>query len=79
MCPSDPFVKTVTMLLADLSQMKDLSCPFVDEKIACDLFEKCLSIFVQDRNINGRIVALDEAHKVPIHAILTLNRRKLIS
>ena len=50
--------------------MKDLSCPFVDEKTACDLFEMCLTIFLETRGDVGRIVALDEAHKV--RAILTV-------
>lgn len=43
----------------------DLSCPFVDESAACALFNICLSIFLEHRQDIGRIVALDEAHKVP--------------
>ena len=42
----------------------DLSCPFVDENAACALFTICLELFLEDRNNAGRIVALDEAHKV---------------
>lgn len=51
----------------------DLSCPFVDESLACALFEMCFGIFLGDREKVGamgdiqkvdRIVALDEAHKV---------------
>lgn len=42
----------------------DLSCPFVDENDACSLFNICLSIFMERRNEGGRVVALDEAHKV---------------
>lgn len=44
----------------------DLSCPFVDEDMACVLFDMCLGIFVGDRDEGeaSRIVALDEAHKV---------------
>ncbi len=42
----------------------DLSCPFVDESFACTLFNMCLSIFLENRQGVGRIVALDEAHKV---------------
>lgn len=41
----------------------DLSCPFVDEASACALFDICLGIFLQARQ-GGRVVALDEAHKV---------------
>ena len=42
----------------------DLSCPFVDESAACAMFNICLAIFLEDRKVAGRIVALDEAHKV---------------
>ncbi|KAK2751036.1 hypothetical protein FQN57_000111 [Myotisia sp. PD_48] len=41
----------------------DLSCPFVDEGAACALFNICISIFLEDRQNCGRIIALDEAHK----------------
>ncbi|KAL1859164.1 hypothetical protein Plec18170_002279 [Paecilomyces lecythidis] len=41
----------------------DLSCPFVDENDACALFNICLSLFLENRNTSGRLVALDEAHK----------------
>ena len=42
----------------------DLSCPFVDENDACALFNICMSLFLENRADGGRIVALDEAHKV---------------
>lgn len=42
----------------------DLSCPFVDEADACGMFNICLSLFIETRGNAGRIVALDEAHKV---------------
>lgn len=42
----------------------DLSCPFVDESAACAMFNICLALFLEDREEAGRIVALDEAHKV---------------
>jgi len=42
----------------------DLSCPFVNENDACSLFTMCLSLFMENRGEGGRIVALDEAHKV---------------
>ena len=41
----------------------DLSCPFVNENDACALFSICLSLFLENRNKVGRVVALDEAHK----------------
>lgn len=44
----------------------DLSCPFVDEAAACALFNMCLTLFLESRGDVGRIVALDEAHKVPL-------------
>ena len=42
----------------------DLSCPFVDESAACVLFNICLALFLEQRSDSGRIIALDEAHKV---------------
>lgn len=42
----------------------DLSDPFLSSDDACSLFTICLSIFLEERNKCGRIVALDEAHKV---------------
>ena len=42
----------------------DLSCPFVDDTAACALFNICLELFLESRGNIGRIVALDEAHKV---------------
>lgn len=42
----------------------DLSCPFVDESAACALFDICLALFLEERGNVGRIIALDEAHKV---------------
>lgn len=42
----------------------DLSCPFVDDSAACALFNICIALFLEERGDVGRIVALDEAHKV---------------
>ncbi len=42
----------------------DLSCPFVDESAACAMFDICLALFLEERGGVGRIIALDEAHKV---------------
>lgn len=42
----------------------DLSCPTVDPESACQLFNICLSLFLeQDPSSVGRVIALDEAHK----------------
>lgn len=42
----------------------DLSDPFMASEDACALFSICLSIFMEDRGTCGRVVAVDEAHKV---------------
>ena len=42
----------------------DLSCPFVDDSAACALFTICLELFLENRGNVGRVLALDEAHKV---------------
>jgi hypothetical protein len=48
----------------------DLSCPFVDKASACLLFDICLEVFLEQpvtgpsARIGGRVIALDEAHKV---------------
>ena len=42
----------------------DLSCPFVDADDACALFNIAISLFLKDRHEAGRVLALDEAHKV---------------
>lgn len=42
----------------------DLSDPFFSSDDACTLFSICLSIFLEERHNCGRVVVLDEAHKV---------------
>lgn len=42
----------------------DLSSPFMNVDSACALFEICLGVFLKQKMDTGRIVALDEAHKV---------------
>jgi hypothetical protein len=49
----------------------DLSCPFVNENNACALFTICLSLFMENRGDCGRVIALDEAHKVRITTFRT--------
>ncbi|EMD59039.1 hypothetical protein COCSADRAFT_41591 [Bipolaris sorokiniana ND90Pr] len=41
----------------------DLSCPCVSPETACSLFNICLSLFLEQKIVCGRVVALDEAHK----------------
>ena len=53
----------------------DLSCPFVDPATACGLFDICLGVFLEQDSKIGRVVALDEAHKVcitysPLHLLM---------
>ena len=52
----------------------DMSCPFINANMACALFMICLGLFLEDRCEGGRVVALDEAHKVniPCRADLSL-------
>ncbi len=42
----------------------DLSCPFVDPDTACGLFEMCLGVYLEQKMEIGRLIVLDEAHKV---------------
>ena len=42
----------------------DLSCPFVDANMACVLFNIGIGLFLQSDRITGKLIAMDEAHKV---------------
>lgn len=42
----------------------DLTDPFIDASTACVLFDICLSLFLEEKESAGRVIALDEAHKV---------------
>lgn len=42
----------------------DLSCPCISPDTACSLFNVCFGIFMEQDTEIGRVVALDEAHKV---------------
>lgn len=42
----------------------DLSDPFVDETGACDMFNICLELFLENHGKGHTLIALDEAHKV---------------
>lgn len=44
----------------------DLSDPFLSSEDACVLFSIALSIFMEERTRCGRVVAMDEAHKVSL-------------
>ncbi|KAL8766352.1 MAG: hypothetical protein Q9203_006369 [Teloschistes exilis] len=41
----------------------DLSDPFVDETGACDMFNICLELFLENHRKGHTLIALDEAHK----------------
>ena len=56
--------KTIWNFKAGELTIVDLSCPFVEEGAACALFNICLQLFLEGRQDIGRLVALDEAHKV---------------
>ena len=42
----------------------DLSCPFVDANMACMLFNIGIRLYLESGLTNGKIIAIDEAHKV---------------
>ena len=42
----------------------DLSCPFVDANTACVLFNICIDIYLGTYPTVGKVIAIDEAHKV---------------
>jgi hypothetical protein len=52
----------------------DLSCPCVTAESACSLFNMCLSLFLEQHTAVGRVIGLDEAHKVrPLNIVDLLN------
>jgi hypothetical protein len=55
-----------TNLFGQPSQLTiiDLSCPCISPDTACSLFNICFEIFMEQDTKIGRVVALDEAHKV---------------
>lgn len=54
----------LTQLQPGTMTIVDLSCPCVTPEGACALFNICLGIFMSQKEKIGRVVALDEAHKV---------------
>ena len=42
----------------------DLSCPFVDANMACVLFNIGISLYLESGLAMGKVIAVDEAHKV---------------
>ncbi len=42
----------------------DLSCPFVDANLACMLFNIGIRLYLESGLTTGKVIAIDEAHKV---------------
>jgi hypothetical protein len=42
----------------------DLSCPFVDASTACVLFKIGMGLYLESDSTSGKVIVLDEAHKV---------------
>ena len=57
-------VFSLTRQQPGLLSIVDLSCPCISPETACSLFNACLSMFIEQDISCGRVVALDEAHKV---------------
>lgn len=56
----------------------DLSCPFLDASTACVLFKIGMGIYLDSDPSTGKLIVLDEAHKVSFfHFISCLAGRKL--
>lgn len=56
----------------------DLSCPFVDANMACVLFNIAIGMYLGSGQGNGKIIAVDEAHKVCRAPQHILGTKKLI-
>lgn len=56
----------------------DMSCPFLDEPTACVLFDICLGIYLGATESHaGKVIALDEAHKVCTLSCFIQDRKPL--
>lgn len=44
----------------------DLSCPFMDASTACVLFKVAMGLYLESDSTVGKVIVLDEAHKVCI-------------
>ena len=59
---------TYTTFAAGEINIIDLSCPFVDSSTACVLFKIGMDLFLKSDSAIGKVIVLDEAHKVRIAA-----------
>lgn len=54
----------------------DLTDPMLDGGAACSLFDICMSNYLREPKDYGRVVALDEAHKVCLISISVYERTR---
>jgi hypothetical protein len=50
----------------------DLSCPFMDASTACVLFKVGMGLYLESDSSVGKVIVLDEAHKVRLQSKLFL-------
>lgn len=50
----------------------DLSCPFMDASTACVLFKVGMGLYLESDSTVGKVIVLDEAHKVRLQSKLFL-------
>jgi hypothetical protein len=50
----------------------DLSDPFLDAASACGLFEIIVRLFIRAEVDTGKVLVVDEAHKVSVYFIIVL-------
>jgi hypothetical protein len=50
----------------------DLSCPFVDANTACVLFNIGMGMYLESNSTTGKVVVVDEAHKICLSVCLSL-------
>jgi hypothetical protein len=64
-CSSDCNVQHTTSRFA-VGQLTiiDLSDPFIDPASACGLFEIVTQVFIRADIVSGKVLVVDEAHKV---------------
>lgn len=69
--PSKPAFEDMWTFTKGTLTIIDLSCPFVGPDDACVLFNICVSLFLKGRADAGRVIALDEAHKVLVFTLFS--------
>jgi hypothetical protein len=64
--------KDERMCVIATNQPNSLSSPFMDAASACGFFDMILGLFIETDVASGKIVVLDEAHKVGISSLIAL-------